>query len=801
MPSRNIVESWLKTLVSYDIPPNELADKLINLGLEVEGIKDRREALRGFIVGEVLTKEAHENADKLSVCTVSTGSGDPLTVVCGAPNVAAGQKIAFAPVGIEIPEAGFTIAKRKIRGVVSEGMICSESELGLGEGHDGILVLDPESVPGTPLADMFGDVIYEVEVTPNRGDCLSHLGVAREIAAITGNPVQLPDSDPVEVEEKASDAVTVSIEDPELCPRYAARVIKGVTVGPSPAWLQDWLKKADVRPVNNVVDIASYVMFECGHPLHAFDYQLLKGGAVNVRSAKLGEKFVTLDSKERELPEGALLICDAERPVAIAGIMGGENSEINNGTTDVLLESAWFNPSSIRKSAKQLGLSTDASYRFERGADIAIVEYALNRAARLIAEVAGGSVLKGVVDAYPGKQDPGQVMLRYSRTNAILGITIPAEQQNALLESIGCALTNQSDEAGTYTVPTWRTDIGLEIDLIEEIARLYDYANIPVDPRATVSFDLSRDSLQETIRQTRQFFIANGFSEVVAPYQTDPESATKYGKPVELRNALGRETSFMRSNLLPGLGRIVGLNQRHSRPNLRLFETGKAFRQGREDQGDIPGIVEMEELAVIMTGDAEPSAWDIQTRTADLYDLRGLADRYLASLGMRDVSYKPSEEPLWGIDAPALAVFVGDKEVGRVGYMDKWIREREDVAGNPVVALFDLGRLSEIEVAVHQYQAPSKFPAVDRDISIQVDLSVQNAEIEETIHKTGGELLRSVRLFDLYRGDKIEKGKKSVSYALQFASDSRTLEDQIVEEKMKAIIKGLAAGHGAELRS
>lgn len=801
MPSRNIVESWLKTLVSYDIPPNELAEKLINLGLEVEGIKDRREALRGFIVGEVLTKEAHENADKLSVCTVSTGSGDPLTVVCGAPNVAAGQKIAFAPVGIEIPEAGFTIAKRKIRGVVSEGMICSESELGLGEGHDGILVLDPESVPGTPLADMFGDVIYEVEVTPNRGDCLSHLGVAREVAAITGNRVQLPDADPEEVEEKASDAVTVSIEDPELCPRYAARVIKGVTVGPSPAWLQDWLKKADVRPVNNVVDIASYVMFECGHPLHAFDYQLLKGGAINVRSARAGEKFVTLDSKERELPEGALLICDAERPVAVAGIMGGENSEINNGTTDVLLESAWFNPSSIRKSAKQLGLSTDASYRFERGADIAIVEYALNRAARLIAEVAGGSVLKGVVDAYPGKQDPGQVTLRYSRTNAILGITIPVEQQNALLESIGCVLTNQNDEAGVFTVPTWRTDIGLEIDLIEEIARLYDYANIPVDPRATVSFDLSRDALQETIRQTRQFFIANGFSEVVAPYQTDPEAATKYGKPVELRNALGRETSFMRSNLLPGLGRIVGLNQRHSRTNLRLFETGKAFRQGREDQGDIPGIVEMEELAVIMTGDAEPSAWDIQTRTADLYDLRGLADRYLASLGLRDVSYKPSKEPLWGIDAPALAVFVGDVEVGRVGYVDKWIREREDLAGNPVVGLFDLGRLSEIEVAVHQYQAPSKFPVVDRDISIQVDLSVQNAEIEETIHKTGGELLRSVRLFDLYRGDKIENGKKSVSYALQFASDSRTLEDQIVEEKMQAIINGLAAGHGAELRS
>ena len=801
MPSRNIVESWLKTLIQYDFAPNELADRLINLGLEVEGVDDRGEALRGFVVGEVLTKEPHENADRLSVCTVSTGSGDPHTVVCGAPNVAAGQKIAFAPVGTEIPSAGFTIEKRKIRGVLSEGMICSESELGLGDGHDGIMVLDSHHQPGTPLSDLFGDVIYNVEVTPNRGDCLSHLGVAREIAAITGNELQIPDHVPAEVAEQAGDAITINIENPQLCRRYAARVIKGVAIAPSPHWLQDWLTKAGVRPVNNVVDIASYVMFECGHPLHAFDYGLLNGSAVNVRSSRSSEKFITLDSKEHELPEGTVLICDAERPVAIGGIMGGENSEINENTVDVLLESAWFDPSSIRKSAKHLGIATDASYRFERGADIEIVEYALNRAAFLIAEIAGGNVLSGIVDSYPGKQEPAQVDLRYATTDTILGIGISPDRQVELLESIGCTVKDRSDIGVTVAVPTWRTDIYQEIDLIEEIARLYDYANIPVDPRATVSFDLSDDSMGQLVRRTREFMVSNGFSEVVAPYLTDPEAAAQYGNPIELRNALGRETSFMRTNLLPGLGRIIGLNQRHSRPDLRLFETGKAFRQGRKDQGDIPGIVEMEELAIVMNGEAEPSAWDLNKRSVDLYDMRGLVDRYLTSLGMRDVSYRPVEEQMWGIEHPALGLFVGDIEVGRLGSLDTWIREREDLTGNPIVALLDLGRLSQITTDVPQYEAPSKFPVVDRDISLIVDLSQQNGGLEETIRKSGGPLLRDVRLFDLYRGERIAEGKKSVSYALQFASDDRTLEDHIVEERMQTILGNLADIHGAELRS
>lgn len=801
MPSRNIVESWLKTLVPFDMPPEELAERLIHLGLEVEGIDDRRAKLKGFVVAEVLARNAHENADKLSVCTVSTGEGEPLTVVCGAPNVAAGQKVAFAPVGTEIPGAGFAIEKRRIRGVASEGMICSERELGLGESHEGILVLPDDLKPGTPLADVLGDVIFEVEVTPNRGDCLSHLGVAREVAALTGGRVTLPDATLREIDERTSDAIAVFIADPDLCPRYAARVVKNVKLGPSPDWLQERLRDLGIRPRNNVVDIASMVMFECGHPLHAFDYDLVRGKRIEVRTVAGGETFVTLDGKERELPEGALMICDAERPVAIAGVMGGGNSEINDDTVNVLIESAWFAPSSIRGTAKRLGLSTDASYRFERGADIEIVRYAVDRAAKLMAEIAGGDVLNGIVDEYPGQRDPLILAVRFDRTNEILGVEILSGRQIALLESIGFRLEERSNDSASLRVPTWRTDIAQEIDLIEEIARLNDYANIPDDGRAMVSFDLAVDPLQQLIRQTREFFVSNGFTEVVAPYQTDPESAMRYGKPIELRNALGMETSFMRSNLLPGLGRIIGLNERYSRPDLRLFEIGKAFRQGREDQGTIPGIVEMEELAVVMNGRAEPDAWDVKTRNSDVFDLRGLFERYLDRLGMREVSFRPVQEEMWGIGSPALAVFVGDTEVARLGPMDRWIRERHDVSGAPVAALLDLGALAALPVETPRFKTPSRFPSVDRDLSLLVDLAVTNAEMERTIWSAGGDLLRRVRLFDLYQGDRIEKGKKSVTYALVFASEDRTLEDAIIEERVDAIVRSLSKEHGAALRS
>jgi phenylalanyl-tRNA synthetase beta chain len=801
MPNKKIIESWLKAITPHSLTPEELADALMRRGIEVESIDDRFKALDGFVVGEVLTREKHPDADKLSVCTVSIG-GDPLTVVCGAPNVAAGQKIAFAPVGLYIPTADFTIAKRKIRGVESNGMICSEAELGLGEGHDGILVLPEDAPVGAPLAGLLGDVIYEVDVTPNRADCLSHLGIAREVAAITGAEIFLPPTEFTESPNSTADAVSVTIDDPELCPRYVARLIRGVKIGPSPEWLQDTLVKLGLRPRNNVVDITSYVLFECGHPLHAFDFNRLAGGTIEVRAARGGERFITLDSREHELPAGALMICDAEKPVAIAGVMGGENSEITDATADVLLESAYFNPQSVRRTARQLGISTDASFRFERGADIDNTIYAINRAAQLIAELAGGEVLAGPLDVYPNPRPESIIELRYDRTEEILGIPIPDEAQADALRRIGFGI--DPDPSGgrraMVAVPSWRVDIFEEIDLIEEIIRIHGYDNLPAEPRATVTFDLKTDPLLKLIETTRAFLVDSGFTEIVPAYLTDPESASAYGRPIELRNALGRDFSMLRTSVVPAMAKVIALNQRYSRPDLRLFEVGLAFRAGRPDQGIVPGIVEMTELSIAMTGASEPVAWDVAARVSDVQDLRGVLDRYFDRIGVRDVAYTAADEAKWGFGAPALAVHVGQSEIGRIGPIDADLMKRHDMTGAPVVAVIDIERLAAHAFGQAQYKAPSKFPTVVRDISLMVDAGVSNADLTRTIRGAAGAMLVDLRLFDLYQGKGIEPGKKSVAYSLSFVSHERTLEEGEIEKIVGKVVRKLEADNGAKLR-
>lgn len=800
MPNKKIIESWLKSITPHTYSPHELAELLMSRGIEIESIDDRHSNLEGFVVGEVLTRQKHPDADKLSVCTVTTG-GEPVTVVCGAPNVAAGQKIVFAPVGQFIATAGFKIEKRKIRGVVSEGMICSESELGLSENHDGIMVLPPDTPVGKRVADLLGDVIYEVDVTPNRADCLSHLGIAREVAALNGGEVFLP---PVEINETGpsiDSVASVTIHDRELCPRYVARVVRGVKIAPSPQWLQDTMWKLGLRPRNNVVDITNYVLFECGQPLHAFDFDLLAGHRIEVRSAGAGERFTTLDGKEHELPEGALMICDAEKPVAIAGVMGGANSEINDDTTSVLLESAYFNPASIRRTAKRLGISTDASFRFERGADINIVIYAINRAAQMIAEIAGGEIHSGLLDVYPDPRPEQLVELRFERTEEILGMELSDAEQTEHLMRIGFQVEPATQRRrAMVSVPTWRADIYGEIDLIEEIGRIHGYDNIPVETRSTVTFDLTTDPLQKLVAATRAFFVDNGFNEIVPYYLTDPETAAAYGRPVELRNGLGRDFSTLRTSVVPSMAKTIGYNQRHARGDLRLFEIGTAFRSARQDQGVIPGIVEMTELSIAAAGGAGVQGWDVAARSADLYDLRGMLDRYFERIGIRNAEYRLDEESKWGFGAPALAILVGEDEVGRLGPFDTALLDRHDIAGAPVIAVFDMERLSRHAFGQAMYKKPSPYPVVHRDISLLVDAAVSNAELERTIRTAGGEQLSGIRLFDLYQGKGVEPGKKSVAYTLSFTSYERTFEDSVVDEMVGRIVKSLEREHEAKLR-
>lgn len=800
MPTRRIIDSWLKAITPHSFTPTELSEKLMALGIEIEVVDDRFAKLDGFVVGEVIEAGKHPNADKLSVCLVSIGEGDPLTVVCGAPNVASRQKVAFAPVGTFVASAGFTIERRKIRGIESQGMICSEAELGLGEGHDGILVLAHESKVGTPLGQIFGDVVYDSEITANRADCLSHLGIAREVAAITEGEIFLPAVDLVESSEATSDSVRISLRDPDLCPRYAARIVRGVSVGPSPAWLQDTIRKLGLRPRNNIVDIASYVMLECGHPLHAFDFGCVSGREIVVRAVAGGERFTTLDGRDHELPSGTLMICDAEKPVAIAGVMGGSNSEISESTVDVLIESAYFSPPSIRRTSKLLGISTDASYRYERGADIGNVRYALERAASMIAEIAGGSVLKGVVDVYPSPCAETIVEYRFARVPRIVGVDIDAAEQVSFMRRLGFGVHVLDSDRAMVSVPSFRVDVATEIDLVEEVARMYGYDRIPLDTRATMSFDLASNPRLRLVEQSRAFFVDNGAFETVSNYMIDPETSSRYGAPVELRNALGLDSSAMRTSLVPSIARVIAQNERHGRADLRLFEIGKAFRTSDSSRSAIEGIVEMDELAVALTGRAEPIAWDIPSRDYDVFDLRGLIERYLARVGAPDMELRPSNVAKWGFGSPSLELFVGGIEIGRIGPIDDWLRERLDIAARPVVAVIDIDRLLAHLDRQATYQAPTRYPVVHRDVSVVVDQSKRHSDLERTIREAGGPLLSRVELFDLYRGDRLGHGRVSLAYAVSFTSFEGTLDDATIESAMRAITDRLAEEHGAQLR-
>ena len=805
MPSTSISENWLRDLVTFDCSAEELAEKLIALGIEVDDVRNTRRSLAPFRVALVESVAPHPDADRLSVCTVDDGSGESLTVVCGAPNVMAGQHVAFAPVGTVMPGAGFTIGRRKLRGVASEGMICSESEIGLGDGADGIMVLDPDTEIGTSLGDLFGDAVLAVDLTPNRGDCASHLGIAREVRAISGVALTFPDHSPAEVEgTAAAEVVSIDIKERDACSHYLARVVRNVTIAESPDWLKRRLLAIGVRPINNVVDAASYVMFELGHPLHAFDYRKVAGRAITVRRSEPGEKFTTLDNKERDLPEGTILITDAEKPVAIAGIMGGANSEIDGTTTDVLIESAWFDPVSIRSSARTLGLSTDASYRFERGADPAVLRVAADRAADLIQQVAGGDVLTGVSEDGGPPDQPRLVDLRHQACDRILGVIVPPERQIEILDLLGFEVMETVEGGVTLAVPSWRSDVASEIDLIEEVGRVWGFDRIPeVTSTGALSFAPPEPgvALSEALRST---LIASGFSETVMQYQTDPESAARYTSSgaVELVNGLGRDTSFMRSSLMPSLAALVGRNQRHGRSDLRMFEIGKAFRRSERKGSAVPGIVEMEEVAFVMAGAASAGHWSEKSRDVDIYDAKGVVTHLFATLGYGLPEYHIEEEELWGFSSPALSVHLAGEEVGRIGHFDEKLVTEHEVAGRPVAFVGDIGRIVALSVGAGQYNEPARYPTVTRDLSLLVDRSTRHESLVATITATASNLLREVSLFDIYEGEKGEgeNNRTSMSYRLVFGSDERTLVEEEIEKEIAAIVATLGGELGAELR-
>lgn len=803
--------NWLKQYVDFDWSPEELGERLTMLGLEVEGVDKRGGEFDGIVVAQVITKDKHPNADKLSLCRVNDGQGER-QIVCGAQNFKAGDKVPLILPGASLPpkpgeKAPFTIKVGKIRGVESQGMMCAPQELGLPDEVDGLLILSSDAKVGQPFAEYLGkagsDVVYDLEVTPNRPDLNSVIGIAREIAAVTGNPLKIPGIDLTESSEIAADAVAVRIDDAKLCPRYTARVIKGVKVGPSPAWLRETLEKVGIRSISNVVDVTNYVMLECGQPLHAFDYHLIGKGAggkptVVVRRATEGEKFTTLDDNEHELNNEALLIADEQKGIALAGVMGGLNTEINDQTVDVLLESAYFAPTNIRRTSKKLGLRTDASYRFERGADIGICDWASKRAAQLIAQTAGGQLLSGLVDAWPTKPKEKTISLRFERTNTLLGVEIPVADQIAFLEKVELKRAGEATtDAAIFGIPTWRVDLKREADLIEEIARLYGVDRIPATPPRGALGSNAFDTVFDQHAEVRRILTSLGLDEaqgqtLIADSAAGQSTATD--AVVHLANPLSSDMNVLRPSLLPGLLEMLGHNAHRKEHDVALFEIGRVFvkRQGK--------LVEERRLAIAMTGARQPGFWSGNHETVDVSDLKGILEELTEQLGLRGLAFQRRAEPT-GLFVESAEIKLGGKLwIGEMGQLSPLIGKRLDLKGTAFLAEFDLDQILARRGATGSFKSLPAFPAISRDVAMIVPETVTHEQVLQTVKRSKAEFLEGVELFDIFRGKNITEGSKSLAYAFTYRHGERTLKDDEANASHVRVVTALRDNLSATIR-
>ncbi len=630
--------NWLRNYIDISLSVDELVKGLIDLGIEVESVENQQEKLNKFVIGKVIERSKHPNADKLSVCKVDAGTGEILNIVCGAPNVDTGQTVCVALVGAIVPNGGFEIKKAKLRGEPSEGMICSAKELELGDDHSGIMVLDTELPVGTPFAEYLkqNDVILEIGITPNRGDLLSHIGVARELGALTGNKIKEPELKNDFSGSDIGNKISVEIENTKGCLRYCGSMVEGITVKESPEWLKSYLNAVGLRPINNIVDVTNYVMMECGQPLHAFDYDTISGKRIIVRSAGNDKKFKTLDSKERTLRDDVLLICDAEKPVALAGIMGGENSEISNSTKSVFIESAYFDPVLTRLSSKYLGLQSDSSYRFERGVDIDRTEWACKRAAELIAELGGGSITDGFIDNYPNRLDKLNVPLRLSHLKRIAGVEYSADTVKELLGKIDIKFISESDEALLFEIPqSRREDLTREIDLIEDVIRLNGYDKIAIPEYDNLFLDTRDFSNREydQLREVRKYIVGRGFKEVISNTLVEENFQKKFDENyVSLMNPSSDKMNVLRRNLYVGMFEVIKLNFENSNNTLKLFETGSSF--GFDEKNN---IIENKSILLVLAGERDVKSFSEKQRNFSILDMVSEVEGLFGKLSVENI--------------------------------------------------------------------------------------------------------------------------------------------------------------------
>lgn len=814
--------NWLKDYIPTELDAVEAARILTDIGLEVEGLEKTetvRGGLEGVVVGEVLTCEKHPDADKLKVTTVDYGQG-PVQIVCGAPNVAAGQKVAVATCGCTLypagAEEGVKIKKSRIRGVESNGMLCAEDELGLGTDHAGILVLDAAAKPGTPARDYFrieDDYRLEIGLTPNRIDAASHYGVARDLAAYlrsVGKPVRLqrPSVEGFRPDHTER-TVTVTVEEGEGAPRYMGVTVSGVTVKPSPDWLQNKLRSIGLNPHNNIVDVTNYILHAFGQPMHAFDADRIEGGRIVVRTVPEGTPFVTLDGVERRLSDRDLMICSAERPMCIAGVFGGLDAGVNEGTKNVFLESAYFNPVWVRKTAKRHGLSTDSSFRFERGTDPELPPYALKLAALLIKEVAGGSISSEIVDVRNADIAPFPVELSYARLNRLVGKEIPAERVKAILEGLDIRIAGETAEGLSLEVPPYRVDVRREADVAEEILRIYGYNNIeiPGHVRSTLSYapDPDRDRIVNT---ASDFLSARGFSEAMS------NSLTKGGyyeglkshpaeQSVRILNPLSSDLNVMRQTLLFGLLEAAQLNANRRNPDLKLYEFGNCYRYeaSRREQGALAPYREEYRLGLLVTGLEAKGSWNRQAAPGGFFTLKAAVEDLLRRFGlnMDEGTFETLDSDLY---REAVAYAIRGRRLLEMGAVSRSLRERFDLKGDAWFAEIDFHAFIKL---IRNYRVTarelSRFPEVRRDLALLVDRDVTFSRLRDIAVKTEKKLLKRISLFDVYEGDKLPEGKKS--YALSFILEDpvQTLTDKAIDRVMDSLVRQFEQQAGAQVRS
>ncbi len=794
---------WLKKYVDFDIPVDELADRLTMLGLEVDAVTPLYESLNAIRVARVITVSKHPGADKLSLCDVQVGS-EQKRVVCGAPNVKEGMLTAIALPGVTMPE-GFKIKKSKLRGEVSEGMLCSEKELGLNDSHAGIIELPDTCKDGESLTSALelSDYMIEIDLTPNRPDCTSVIGIAREVAGFTGAKLVLPE--PASLETTDDPPFSVEVVDTEACPRYAARLLKNVKIGPSPEWLQNLLNAVGLRSINNIVDVTNFVMLECGQPLHAFDFKKLAGGKIVVRKANDGEKITTLDDVDRRLDSDMLVICDAEKPAAVAGVMGGKYSEVDEQTTDVLLESAYFNPVCIRRTARNLKLPTDASYRFERGIDPMGAIYALARATELIIEASGAEINGGLVDCKVAIPAPTPVKLRVARTSQLLGDNFSAEDIITFLNGIDIKVDKIDGDTLSVLPPSFRVDLEREIDLVEEVARLKGYNEISTSmPKVPMTFS-QQDEGRVMRRKLAAIMISMGYSETINYSFSDLNNFDKLALPpddslrrhVAILNPLTEEQGIMRTMLIPGLLENARHNLNRQNNDFGIFELGKVFLpvDGQEQP------CEVSKLSAVFSGlrhAGSPVHYGVEN--VDLYDVKGCAEVILSELRLTAEFKLDTPCPAYAQNGQFIDIIINGKSVGHLGKFNKSNMLEFGIKQDIFFLDMEVDALLKTKAQDINFQPISRFPSVKWDLAVIVSNEVGAGEIVQAIEDGGFKFLKKVDIFDVYSGKPIPKGSKSVALSITYHSEKATLSDKAVSKVHKKVINFVLKKFSGQLR-